>query len=1140
MPYVKRIFFLFVLIFLTSALFHIQILGAAARLVLKMKFDCELAYCTLAWENGELVFSDLVLFDSSFHTRIQRASIRFDWSSFPKKMKGHLIIDQPHLSFTKKRGLGKLGESWFLFSINVRDGLLDWNGPVHFSLDHQPFYTKLDLNWDDSFAFLNFQEEKLECELKNFQLALLNGWIPFGKISDGQMTGHILVDAHGAPLSANVKIDSLGFSLSQASFEQLGGTFSFNNRLGAKWEFNGIGKARETLFPFSCEGKGFFVSQWLDAKIRFDDSWCHLAVDESWNFECHQLLAEQASWLQQGLSAIWPQINDWNLIRGILSAKASWTQPSWSAEFKAENFEIQKGDFDLVCDVAQGELTQEGGNFFIFSKDYSVKFAGAWEEWSAEARVQGIRFALRGGWDGEKSPIVVERGAVGDLQFAGNGWICSNLDLSFALEGEWNFLEKQIPFKCPNFSKQGSDWHFDFRCVRKTWDLLRVVGTYDGKKMVYSEMSHLLGVPLCFASTSPGDLDVSLELPWKAVLSAGPFLRNWGVDLRKVPVIEKSSIRFQLNQGLMSLSAQSHSPPFHLAIAQKNEEWQIQLESEIFFEANLKKDGNVKGRAEWKTFIATEFDGKIFPSLHCEFSLPKVAADLKLLDPIKIEGKVEGQGHFIYNGQIESDFDLDVSSVVVQSYPLENKGPVHLSYSSIKGALFTGIDLHGKFDCIIDLLQYDLNRSHWIFQSVQVHLPGSFLPPSFLPFIDLEKDLNFTADLDVASDLSAMVCYVAGASIPYHGAYHQVENLNIAWDRGKCRASFYTLGELFSVRFQIDETITGRLALGEDKNPLVIDWVYGEKLLIQSMEGSFAGIDASFHAEAPNLLVGSARLDFATLKALLPVDVSQVFDELKMGKGYELKGRLKIENNIPSFRGILSGKSLELFGFQFRTLLAQVDLGPELIRIFDLKISDSAGILKIDELMLEGKDNQPWTIAIPNLTILEMRPSLLQRPGGAAGSISPLVVRQLTLTDFKGLLDDGKTYTAQGKLRFINSYKRGETVFDLPANVLSRIVGLDLDLLIPVTGNLEFNLKDGYFNLLELTDAYSEAKRSQFFLEMNPPPRMDLDGNLQIFIKMKQFVLLKITESLLISIDGVLNEPKYHLKKRRFFGLMES
>jgi hypothetical protein len=196
--------------------------------------------------------------------------------------------------------------------------------------------------------------------------------------------------------------------------------------------------------------------------------------------------------------------------------------------------------------------------------------------------------------------------------------------------------------------------------------------------------------------------------------------------------------------------------------------------------------------------------------------------------------------------------------------------------------------------------------------------------------------------------------------------------------------------------------------------------------------------------------------------------------------------------------------------------------------------------LKIDELMLEGKDNQPWTIAIPNLTILEMRPSLLQRPGGAAGSISPLVVRQLTLTDFKGLLDDGKTYTAQGKLRFINSYKRGETVFDLPANVLSRIVGLDLDLLIPVTGNLEFNLKDGYFNLLELTDAYSEAKRSQFFLEMNPPPRMDLDGNLQIFIKMKQFVLLKITESLLISIDGVLNEPKYHLKKRRFFGLMES
>jgi hypothetical protein len=37
---------------------------------------------------------------------------------------------------------------------------------------------------------------------------------------------------------------------------------------------------------------------------------------------------------------------------------------------------------------------------------------------------------------------------------------------------------------------------------------------------------------------------------------------------------------------------------------------------------------------------------------------------------------------------------------------------------------------------------------------------------------------------------------------------------------------------------------------------------------------------------------------------------------------------------------------------------------------------------------------------------------------------------------------------------------------------------------------------------------------------------------------MKQFVLLKFTESFLISIDGRIDNPQFHLKKRRFFGLM--
>lgn len=1115
-----------------------QILGALASFAFKMECDCELAYRSLDWDDGELVFLDLVLYDSSFHTRIQKASFRFDWSSFPKKLKGHLTIDSPYLSLTKKRALSQLGDGWLDISIAVHNGILDWDGPVRFSLSHHRTCSKLSLDWDDSFAFLTFQDGKLEGELKNFQVSLLKTWIPIGKISDGRVTGHLSVDEKGTPLSANLKIEDMGLALSRASFEEMAGTFSFNVHLGAKWELKGVGKAQEKQFPFSCEGRGFFKSQWVEAKVQFDNSWCQITGEGNWNLECYQLRSEQATWLQEGIKAFWPEMGDWNFVSGSFNGKATFAQASWSAEFEADSVALQKGDYLFSCRSANGTLTQEGGSFVIFSPDYDLKFTGTWEDWNAKARVRGIQFSLRGGWDREKIPVVVEKGAVGDLQFTGEGWIDSNFDFAFSFDGEWNLLQKQIPFHCPNFSKKGGMWAFDFRCVRKTWDLLRLNGTYDGKEVIYGEKSHLLGAPLCFAPTSPGDLEIALNLSWKEILSAGPFLKTLGLDLGKMPKIEKTHLRFQLKEGQIQLHAKGDSPTFQLHVAQGNEDWRIDLQSELIVLANLKNDGSVKGKGSWKRAIAAEFDGKITPSLHCEFSLPRVAADLNLLDPLKMEGKVEGQGHFIYNGAIESDFDLDVSSLVIESHPLENKGPVHLNYSSIKGALFTGIDLHGQFDCIIDVLRYDLSRSHWIFQNVQVHLPCSFLTHRFLQFLDREKDLNFTANLDFASDFSTFVCTMPEGLIPYNNAYHRVENLELAWNQGKCSAALHYLDHYVRVNLQIDDKITGRLLIGEEETPLAIDWEYDEKLLFHSIEGSFSGIEASFHAESPNMLVGSAHLNFTDLATLLPPDVAQVFDEIKMGKGYELKGRLKIDKNRPFFKGILSGKALELFGFQFRTLLAQVDLGSEFMRIYDVKISDSAGIMKIDELVLEGKDNKPWTIAIPNIAILEMRPSLLQRPGGTVGPINPLVVRELNITDFKGLLDDGKTYTAQGKLHFINSYKRGETVFDLPANMLSRIVGLDLELLIPVTGDLTFNIKDGYFNLLELTNAYSEAQRSEFFLEMDPPPRMDLDGNLQIFIKMKQFVLLKITESFLISIDGVLDEPEFRLKKKRFFGLI--
>ena len=189
--------------------------------------------------------------------------------------------------------------------------------------------------------------------------------------------------------------------------------------------------------------------------------------------------------------------------------------------------------------------------------------------------------------------------------------------------------------------------------------------------------------------------------------------------------------------------------------------------------------------------------------------------------------------------------------------------------------------------------------------------------------------------------------------------------------------------------------------------------------------------------------------------------------------------------------------------------------------------------MNIDRLTMYQDGEEPWKISMPLFRLTEFRPSLLQKIGREIGPVGPLVVRELKMTDFQGLLEESDTYTAKGSLSFINSFKREHTVFDLPSDVLGRIFGLDLELLIPVKGTLTFDLKEGQFRLDELKDAYSEGKRSKFFLvqEANSPT-VDLDGNVNILVKMKQYVLFKFTENFLLFIDGTLENPSYSLQKK--------
>ena len=95
--------------------------------------------------------------------------------------------------------------------------------------------------------------------------------------------------------------------------------------------------------------------------------------------------------------------------------------------------------------------------------------------------------------------------------------------------------------------------------------------------------------------------------------------------------------------------------------------------------------------------------------------------------------------------------------------------------------------------------------------------------------------------------------------------------------------------------------------------------------------------------------------------------------------------------------------------------------------------------------------------------------------------------------------------------------------------IISRL-GLDISMLVPVQGTLEYAIKEGKIQLLQLKKCYSKGKRSQFHLIHSDPSYIDWNGKLHINLRVKQYALLKIAELFILSIYGNLESPHISLR----------
>lgn len=229
-------------------------------------------------------------------------------------------------------------------------------------------------------------------------------------------------------------------------------------------------------------------------------------------------------------------------------------------------------------------------------------------------------------------------------------------------------------------------------------------------------------------------------------------------------------------------------------------------------------------------------------------------------------------------------------------------------------------------------------------------------------------------------------------------------------------------------------------------------------------------------------------------------------------------------------------KVLFFKGYQFDALEAHLEYTPSSIRFRELFVNDASGSLSAEQIdLVKGRDAH-WYFSMPLTHVRKFRPVLLQEAGQPRiNSKKPFFIRELTLEGCQGSLADSTSIIGKGRMHFSNRAKKllQNTIFQIPSDIISRI-GLDPSVLTPVTGTIDYSVRDGNIYLTKFKDIYSEGKLSKFILASGSPSYIDFDGDLNIQIRMKQYNLLfKLTEPFTVNIRGNLEKPTYSLTKQR-------
>lgn len=314
------------------------------------------------------------------------------------------------------------------------------------------------------------------------------------------------------------------------------------------------------------------------------------------------------------------------------------------------------------------------------------------------------------------------------------------------------------------------------------------------------------------------------------------------------------------------------------------------------------------------------------------------------------------------------------------------------------------------------------------------------------------------------------------------------------------------------------------------KKVLEVDGAYDDCLELMRIKGDLVGINfditpssevrgSDFHIES--------RLDMQKMKPLLSPGALEFVERMGLEKGLEVIGGLTLDDL--SFEGVINGKDFDFLDYSLASLFGKIYYHDGIFTISDFSVADRSFIASCKEAVFDTKE-KGCLFQTKKFEVENLRPCLLSKKGERKKLSSPFMLEKILFKNVHGDLSNLETIKGAGSIDFINSFdKETNPVFDVAKEIIGRI-GLDPVLMVPVIGHLDFQLGDGRMNFTKMVDTYSDQQRSYFFLWHKTPSYIDFNGNINIDIRMKQYVLFKFTELFIISLDGTLSSPQVHLK----------